>query len=136
MAYSIDASQALATHSLLLTHRLVSPIQAVTPLGFRQGSSSETSSCLAYHDCRAARLHFPYRPGRIPIPRHRPLADGSDDRHLGLAPAQYSPHTLDVEAGQPLCLSRAFVVPALIACAVPLGEGLGGAPAGEGEEDL
>jgi hypothetical protein len=99
MAYSNDARLALTTQTLLPAYHLVSSIEAVTPPGFRQGSSSETSSYLAYHHRCAAHLHFPYRPGRSQIPRHRPLADGSDDRHPRLSLVEFQPQKRDVDRG-------------------------------------
>ena len=46
MAYGHDARLALAIDTLLYANRLVSPIGAVTPLGLRQCSCSETFLCV------------------------------------------------------------------------------------------
>jgi hypothetical protein len=46
MAYGNDARLALATYTLLHANPLVSPIGAVTPLGLRQCSYSETFLCV------------------------------------------------------------------------------------------
>ncbi len=46
MACGNDASLALTPHSLLPANRLASPTGAVTPLGLRQSSCSETFFCV------------------------------------------------------------------------------------------
>ena len=136
MASSIDASQALATHSLLPANRLASPIGAVTPLNLRQCSCSVTFFCVGLVTT-VVQLTF------------ISLINRAEPQFVGTAPRLTDPtiviyvsrlrninHTNLMSKRSGRYTSHAPLDPVLTVCSAPLGEGLGGAPAAENEEDL
>jgi phosphoribulokinase len=136
MACGNDASLALSTHRLLPADRLGSPIEAVTPLSLRQSFCSETFSCVGLVTTAVQLTCIS-------------LIDSVEPEFVGTAPWLTDPmiviyvsrlrninHTNMMSMRSGRYTSHAPLDPVLTVCSAPLGEGLGGAPAAENEEDL
>jgi hypothetical protein len=137
MAYDDDARLALTTQTLLPANRLVAPIEAVTPLGSRQCSRSETFFWAGFVTT-------------VGQPTFSPLIDRAESEFLGTTPWPTDPtivihvsrlrgihHTRLMWKRGSRCASHApLVSQPLLPALCPSGVASVASPAAEGEEKL